>query len=187
VPKPEYSFAPLREEDIPLARRWLLLPHVRRWWNDDPDEHDYPEGTIAEWLPAIRGEDPTNMFVIALNGRPIGVIQSYRVQDYPDYVAELGELPAPAISIDLFIGEPDLIGKGHGPALLRTFLPLAFDRHALDYCVIGPSRANVAAIRSYEKVGFRYLKEYREEDTIDPPHVLLDIHRSGLDMSTSGR
>jgi aminoglycoside 6'-N-acetyltransferase len=180
---PEYTFAPMGEDDFPLARRWLLLPHVRRWWNDDPDEHDYPEGTLAEWLEAIHGTDPTDMFIIALDGRPIGVIQSYRVQDYPDYVAELGELPEPAISVDVFIGEPELIGKGHGTALMRAFLPLAFERYQMNYCVIGPSKSNAAAIRSYEKAGFRYLKEYREEDTIDPPHVLLDIHRADLSPS----
>ncbi len=176
-----YTFVAMRESDVPLARRWLLEPHVRRWWNDDPGEHDYPEGTIAEWLKALRGEDPTDMFVIHLDGAPIGVIQSYRVNDYPDYVAELGDLPAAAISVDVFIGERDLIGKGHGAALARAFLPLAFDRYHLDYCVIGPSKSNVAAIRSYEKAGFRHLKEYREEDTIDPPHVLLDIRRADLD------
>ena len=171
----------MRESDVPLARRWLLEPHVRRWWNDDPDEHDYPEGTLAEWLKAVRGEDKTDMFLIHLDGRPIGMIQSYRVQDYPDYVAELGPLRESAVSVDVFIGEPDLIGKGHGAALMRAFLPLAFDRYTLDYCVIGPSKSNVAAIRSYEKAGFRYLKEYREEDTIDPPHMLLDIRRADLD------
>lgn len=175
-----YTFVPLREADIPLTRRWLLEPHVRRWWNDDPDEHDYPEGTIAEWMKALRGEDRTDMFLVRLDGRPIGVVQSYRVQDYPDYVAELGTLPAPAVSVDVFIGEADLIGKGHGAALMRAFLPLAFDRYKLDYCVIGPSMSNVAAIRSYEKAGFRYLKEYREEHTIDPPHMLLDIRRADV-------
>ncbi|MDQ2951853.1 MAG: acetyltransferase [Chloroflexota bacterium] len=171
----------MRASDTPLLRRWLLEPHVRRWWNDDPDERDYPDGTLAEWMTAIRGEDPTDMFVIHLDGRPIGVIQSYRVNDYPDYVAELGALPAAAISIDVFIGEPELIGKGHGTALMRAFLPLAFERYRLDYCVIGPSKSNIAAIRSYEKAGFRHLKEYREEDTIDPPHLLLDIRRSEIE------
>lgn len=171
----------MRESDTPLLRRWLLEPHVRRWWNDDPDEHDYPDGTMAEWMKAVRGQDPTDMFLIHLEGRPIGVIQFYRVQDYADYVAELGPLPAPAVSIDVFIGEPDLIGKGHGTGLMRAFLPIAFDRYGLDYCVIGPSKSNVSAIRSYEKVGFRYLKEYREEDTSDPPHLLLDIRRSDVE------
>jgi len=165
---------------MPLARRWLLEPHVRRWWNDDPSEHDYPEGTITDWLTAVHGTDPTDMFVIRMDGRPIGVMQSYRVDSYPDYVAELGELAEPAFSLDLFVGEPALIGKGVGPELLRAFLPIAFARYRLDYCVIGPARSNVAAIRAYEKVGFRYLRDYREEDTSDPDHMLLDMHRSDL-------
>lgn len=153
---------------------------MRRWWNDDPNEDDYPEGTIAEWLTAVRGTDPTDMFLIRMDGRPIGVMQSYRVDSYPDYVAELGELPEPAFSLDLFIGEPALIGRGIGPALLRAFLPMAFAKYGLDFCVIGPSRSNVAAIRAYEKVGFRYLKDYREEDTRDPEHMLLDLRRADL-------
>ena len=175
-----YTFTPMREEDLALARRWLLEPHVRRWWNDDPEEHDYPEGTLAEWRKAIRGEDPTDMFVIALDGRPIGMLQSYRVQDYPDYVEEVGELAEIALSLDLFIADPELIGKGHGPALIRAFLAEAFDRYGVSYAVIGPSRANVPAIRAYEKAGFRYLRDYREEDTTDPEHVLLDIKRTDV-------
>jgi aminoglycoside 6'-N-acetyltransferase len=166
--------------DTVLARRWLLEPHVRRWWNDDPNELDYPEGTLEEWLKAVRGEDPTDMLVIHMDGRPIGVIQSYRVDSYPEYVAELGALREPAFSLDVFIGEPDLIGKGIGPALLRAFLPIAFERYGLDYAVIGPARSNVAAIRSYEKVGFRYLKDYREDDTSEPEHMLLDLRRADL-------
>ena len=173
----QYSFVPMTEADIPLMRRWLLEPHVRRWWEDDPDEHDYPEGTIRDWLQAIRGEDPTEMYVIHLDGRPIGMLQSYRVADYEDYVAQVGALAEPAFGLDLFIADASLIGKGHGPALIREFLPIAFERYGVAYCVIGPSKANTAAIRAYEKAGFRYLREYREDDTVDPPHVLLDIHR----------
>ena len=120
------------------------------------------------------------MLLIRMDGRPIGVMQSYRVDSYPDYVAELGELAEPAFSLDLFIGELDLIGKGVGPELLRAFLPVAFERYQLDYCVIGPARSNVAAIRAYEKIGFRYLKDYREEDTSDPDHMLLDLRRAEL-------
>ncbi len=171
----------MREDDFTLARRWLLEPHVRRWWHDDPKETDYPEGTIRDWAQAIRGDDPTDMFVIELDGRPIGMLQSYRVQDYPDYIDELGELAELAVSLDLFIADPELIGKGHGPALIRAFLHTAFERYGVTYCVIGPARSNVAAIRAYEKAGFRYLRDYREDDTNDPPHVLLDIHRDDLD------
>jgi aminoglycoside 6'-N-acetyltransferase len=177
---PSFSFDPLGEEDLPLARRWLLEPHVRRWWDDYSADGAYPESVLERWRKRIRGEQPTDMFRIDMGGRPIGVIQSYRVDDYPEHAAELGGLDEPAFEVDLFIGEPDLIGKGHGAALLREFLREGFDRYRVDYCVIGPSKQNTAAIRSYEKVGFRYLKDYREDDTKEPEHVLLAIRRRDL-------
>ena len=175
-----FTFRQMTEDDLALGRRWLLEPHVRRWWADDPTETDYPEGTLRDWLEAIRGEDPTDMFVVEMDGRPIGMIQSYVTQDYADHIAEVGELPERALEVDLFIGDPALIGKGVGPAMLRAFLDEEFARRGLDYCVIGPSRANVAAIRAYEKVGFRYLRDYREPDTSDPDHMLLDLRRRDL-------
>ena len=176
----QYTFVPMTEADMALGRRWLREPHVRRWYHDDPDEVDYPEGTIRDWLEAIHGDDPTDMFVIRLDDRPIGAIQSYRVNDHPGYAAQLGPLAKPAFGVDLFIGEPDLVGKGHGPALIRAFIAPMFDRYGVDYCVIGPSKSNVSAIRSYEKAGFRYLKEYREDDAREPEHILLDIRRTDL-------
>lgn len=175
-----YAFVPLREDDLPLVERWLLEPHVRRWWNDDPDEDDYPQGTLAEWRRAIRGEDPTRMYRIDIDGRPAGVMQSYVVQDYPDYLAELGGLAERALSIDLFIGEPGLVGRGHGPDAIRAFLREERARVGIEYCVIGPATANVAAIRAYEKAGFRYLRPYREPDTTDPEHLLLDLRLRDL-------
>ena len=101
---------------------------MRRWWDDGLERKDYPEDTIRDWREAIEGRDPTDMFLIRMDGRPIGVIQSYRVDIYPDHIAEIGPLGRPAFELDVFIGEPDLIGRGYGPALLREFIRLGFER-----------------------------------------------------------
>ena len=177
---PVFTFSPMREEDLALVRTWLLRPHVRRWYDDVPTQR-YPEDTIAEHRLAMRGEDPTDYFVIELDGSPIGQIQSYRVDDHPDYAAQLA-LGCPAMGIDLFIGEPDLIGRGHGPALIRAFLrDVGFPRYGVPLCVIGPTRSNLAAIRAYEKAGFRLLKTYLEPDTREPEHYLMQLARAELD------
>src|SRR5438445_13456206 len=82
----------------------------------------------------------------------------------PDYAAALA-LDEDAVGIDLFIGEADLLGRGHGPAMLRAFLrDVAFPFHHLETCVIGPSVKNTAAIRAYEKAGFRALRLARVPD-----------------------
>lgn len=116
-----------------------------------------------------------------IDGRPAGEIQSYRIDDHPEYAAmvDLGE---PAIGIDLFIGEPGLVGRGHGPELICRFLrDVAFPRYGIDLCVIGPARSNASAIRAYEKAGFRFLKMYVELDTGEPEHYLMALCRAQLD------
>lgn len=175
-----FTFRPLRDADLELVRRWLLEPHVRRWY-DDVAAAMYPDDTISEYQAAIRGEDPTDMYVIDLDGRPIGVLQSYRIDDHPEYAAQLA-LGRPAIGIDLFIGEPGLTGRGHGPALIRAFLrDVAFPCYGVDLCVIGPTVSNVAAIRAYEKAGFRFLKTYLEPESREQQHYLMELTRADLD------
>jgi aminoglycoside 6'-N-acetyltransferase len=178
--KPTFGFRPLREEDLDLVRAWLLRPHVRQWYDDVPAV-SYPDHTISEYETAIRGEDPTDLYVIMFDGRPIGVLQSYRIDDHLEYAAQVA-LGRPAIGIDLFIGEPELIGRGHGPALIQAFLrDVAFPRYGVDLCVIGPTASNAAAIRAYEKAGFRFLKTYLEPDSREQEHYLMQLTRAELD------
>lgn len=166
-----YAFAPLREEDLPLIRRWLLEPQVKRWW-DDGVKTPYPDAVIDEYREAIEGKDPTYHFLARIDGRPAGMLQHYRIADDPEY-AEALALGEDAIGVDLFIGEADLIGRGHGPAMLRQFLrDVAFPFHGVDVCVIGPSVKNGPAIRAYAKAGFRPLREVTVPDEPDPEFLM---------------
>ena len=176
---PSYSFAPLREGDLALVRRWLLEPHVRRWW-DDGVQLPYPDAVIEGYRAALRGEDPTYHHIALLDGVPAGMFQHYRIGDSPEYAAALG-LDEEAVGVDLFIGEAELVGRGHGPAMLRAFLrDVAFPFHRIDVCVIGPSVKNMAAIRAYEKAGFRPLRVAQVPDEPDPEY-LMRLTRSQLD------
>lgn len=109
----------------------------------------------------------------------MGQIQSYLVQDHPGFASETA-IDGVALSIDVLIGDPDLVGKGHGPALIRQFVTMELDRAGLELCVIGPAAENASAVRAFQKAGFRFLKTYREDDTSHPEHVLLAIHRRDL-------
>jgi RimJ/RimL family protein N-acetyltransferase len=161
----------LREQDLGLVRRWLLEPHVRRWWDDEPTA-PYPDAEIDGYREAIRGKDPTYHYLARIDGRPVGVFQHYRITDDPEY-AEVLTLGEDAVGVDLFIGELELIGKGHGTAMLRRFLrDVAFPFHHVEVCVIGPSVNNIAAIRSYEKVGFRALREVHVPGEADPEFLM---------------
>lgn len=152
-------------------RRWLLEPHVKRWW-DDGVKLPYPEASIEEYREAIRGEDPTYHYLARIGDRPVGMFQHYRISDDPEY-AEALALGEDAVGVDLFIGEADLVGRGHGPKMLRQFLrEVAFPFHRIDVCVIGPSVTNLPAIRAYEKAGFRPLKQVDVPPEPDPEFLM---------------
>lgn len=181
---PEYDFPPLTEADLPLIRRWLLEPHVSRWWQDPP-RATYPDDELEKYRRRIFGDDtdPTLLFFIRHGGRPIGFIQCYRIDDYDEYGRALA-LDVPSAGIDLFIGEPDLIGKGLGPAAIRAFLrDVVFARYDVAECVIGPSVRNLSAIRAYEKAGFVFLRDVVVPDEPDPEH-LMRIRRDAVGPPT---
>jgi aminoglycoside 6'-N-acetyltransferase len=166
-----YTFTSLREEDLDLVQRWLLEPHVKRWW-DDGVKTPYPKATIEEYREAIQGRDPTYHYLAWIDGRRAGMFQHYRIGDDPEYAAALA-LGEDAIGVDLFIGEADLVGHAHGPAMIRQFLrDVAFPFHHIDVCVIGPSVKNVSAIRAYEKAGFRALREATVPGEADPEYLM---------------
>jgi RimJ/RimL family protein N-acetyltransferase len=173
TPEPEYDFPALTEPDLPLVRRWLLEPHVSRWWADPPREA-YPDDELEKYRARITGgdDDPTLIFLIRHGGRPLGFIQCYRIDDYDAY-GQAVALDAPAAGIDLFIGEPSEIGKGHAPKLIRIFLSdVVFAQYDVDDVVIGPSAKNASAIRAYEKAGFRFFKQARVPDEPDPEYLM---------------
>ena len=172
TPEPDYDFPALTEADLPLVCRWLLEPHVSRWWADPPRD-TYPDDEVDKYRTRVRGaDDPTEVFLIRARGRPIGVIECYRIDGDGTY-AEALALDAPAAGIDLFIGEPAEIGRGHGPRLIRSFLrDVVFARYDVAECVIGPSAKNTNAIRAYEKAGFRFLKDVAVPDEPDPEHLM---------------
>ncbi len=141
-----YRFRPATAADLPLLAGWLEEPHVRRWWGD-------PAEALAEIEQAMAGRD-TSPMIVEMDGRPIGYLQSYDPHLEADHPYR--DQPVGTVGIDISIGVPELVGKGHGSAILRQVAGELFARGAVRI-VIDPSPDNAPAIRAYEKAGFRHL------------------------------
>ena len=164
------SFRRLRASDLDLMHRWLNTAHVRRWW--------YAEGSsyaeIEEhYLPAIEGREATKLFLILYEGEPIGFIQSYRISAEDDEAyASLVDVEDSA-GVDLLIGDPEYLYRGLGRHVIRRFLSEhVFTDPGVEVCVIGPEPKNAAAIRAYEKAGFRYFKTIRVPGEPQPEYLM---------------
>ncbi|WP_353643960.1 GNAT family N-acetyltransferase [Mesorhizobium sp. WSM2239] len=139
-----YSFRPVTEADLPMIAGWLAEPHVAEWW-DDPDEEIV---AIREHIDSISVEP----LIIELDGRPIGYLQSYDPHLEDDHPYR--DQPFGTLGIDLSIGDSDLVGIGHGSAIVRQFVEELF-AEGTPRVIIDPDPANLRAIRAYEKAGFK--------------------------------
>jgi aminoglycoside 6'-N-acetyltransferase len=167
----DVAFRPLAERDLPLLHEWQQREHVARWWRE---RRSY-EQTVEHYLPRLRGEDPCDTYVIVVGGRDVGMIQTYLVSDSPEWeeIVEQGEGVA---GVDVFLGDPELVGRGIGPAVLSAFArDVVFARPEVHACVATVEEANRRSWRAFEKAGFRHVRDVEEEGL---PHRLLRLERS---------
>jgi aminoglycoside 6'-N-acetyltransferase len=174
------TFRPLSREDFPLLSAWLARPHVARWWADDPS----PAGVEDTHGGVVDRTEPAEVFVAWHDGRPVGLAQRYRIEAYPDSLAELEAVlpvPAHAASIDYLIGEPDALGHGLGAEMVRQFTETIWREYPDVPAVVVPVHAeNPASWRALERAGYRHvtsgsLEPDNPADTRD--HVVYRIDR----------
>lgn len=161
------DFESLRSEHLPLLRDWLERDHVRRWWRA-------PEDSLTHYEDALAGRDRTDNYLIVVDDRPIGMIQTYIVSDHPEWDA-IVQLGPGAAGVDLLIGEAKLTGQGLGPQILEQFAQdVVFARPETHALVATVDEDNRASWRAFEKAGFRHVRDVEEEGR---PHRLMRLDR----------
>ena len=154
-----YRFRPVTEGDLPMLSAWFAEQHVAEWWDEGPD------ASIAEVREAIDSIS-TEPLIVELDGEAIAYLQSYDPHLEDDHPYQ--DQPFGTLGLDLSIGKSELVGIGHGSALLSQFVEELF-AEGVPRVIIDPDPANTRAVRAYAKAGFRPLGE---RDTIYG-HVLL--------------
>jgi aminoglycoside 6'-N-acetyltransferase len=143
---------PPTKVDAAELRRIHETPAVALWWGEPSPE--FPD------------EDPSaTRLVIDLDGAVAGMVQYYEEPD-ADYRHAM---------IDLFV-DPALHGQGIGTEALRRTVELLTRERGHHRLTIDPATDNPAAIRVYEKVGFKpvgVLHSYERDHTGDGWHDCL--------------
>jgi aminoglycoside 6'-N-acetyltransferase len=111
-----------------------------------------------------------DQFIVSVAGSEFGYLQCY---DLTAWNSGFGPQPQGTRGIDLFIGEPDMIERGHGSSFIRQFADGLLTSSA-PRVVTDPDPANARAIRAYEKAGFR---RDRLVDTPDGEALLMVRNR----------
>lgn len=176
-------FKPLNESHLDLMLLWFNKPHVQafyslRNWTDDE--------VCKKLKPYIHGENQIISFVIYLDDRPIGYIQSYAVKEHPWKNQDLSEeIIQEAAGFDLFIGEEMYLNQGLGSHIIDFFLKEHIWPN-YQYCFMDPDIRNEASIRLFKKCGFIEHKQIDYENALKQPVTLkLLMKKIEKDSSSS--
>lgn len=153
------------------------LARCHRWMNDErlvaTLAQRYPMSLAreADWIErAARGQDPSEISLaicLADGDRHIGNCGLVGIER-ENRTATLG----------IFIGEEDCRGRGYGAEALRLLCRFAFDELDLRKIRLDVQAENAAAIKTYERLGFRQEGLLRAE--IYRKGRPLDVVRMGL-------
>jgi aminoglycoside 6'-N-acetyltransferase len=159
-----YTFRQVTREDLSLLGVWLRTPEVVRWWGKPQEQ--------AALLEEDLDEPGMVMRIVSFDGRPFAYAQHYAVHTWPH--AHFESLPRGSRAVDAFIGDPDMIGKGHGSVFLRLLARQLMDEGA-PVVAIDPDIQNLRARRAYHKAGFRGDTEVM---TDQGPAILMIFERN---------
>ena len=163
------TFFPLSESHFPLLLKWLKAPHVKTWW--DPHIQWTPKLIQEKYTPYVQGcklendiQKQVAAFIICNDHVPIGYIQLYNAYDFPRDTP-LVDLPKSLAAFDMFIGEQKYLGRGLGSQALQIFLEKYCDGN-YEAVFADPGVENIAAIKTYEKIGFEKIRINSETGVI---------------------
>jgi aminoglycoside 6'-N-acetyltransferase len=179
------AFRPLARADLPRLRDWLNEPHVAAWWGAGSgpdglggagDDAATLEQVEAQYGDALDGREPTHHLVVVVDATPVGLVQWYRLVDYPDYATEIGE--PDGVGVDLLIGDPDRTGRGLGSEVIDALVTtVVFEQPGISRCVAGPDVRNARSIRAFYRAGFRFVRDATVTGEPAPEHVMVRDRR----------
>jgi aminoglycoside 6'-N-acetyltransferase len=160
-----YAFRPAAPADLPMLQVWLRTREVVRWWGEPAAQLDLLRGDLSEPRMVMR--------IVSYHDVPFAYAQDYDVASWPQQ--HFCGLAPGTRAIDAFIGEPAMIGRGHGSGFLRALAQRLIDEGA-PLVAIDPDVINLRAQRAYEKAGFR---RHSVVQTSEGPAVLMLFNGCG--------
>ena len=132
--------------DIPMLRHWDSQPHVvYATGSNDPYDWDRELPRYIDWREFLIAE---------IEEKPIGLV--VLIDPAREETRYWGDVEPNLRGLDIWIGEEADTGKGYGGQMMRLAIDHCFADPSVTAIIIDPLETNTAAIRFYERLGFRF-------------------------------
>jgi aminoglycoside 6'-N-acetyltransferase len=142
------TLRPATPEDRFRIRRWLAEPGVQDWWGN--------AASAEAAITLAMGSATALPRIIECDGQPIGYAHAVEIGVWAEERPE--DLPAGTWDVDLFISSAEHRGKGLGQVALELITTEVFATTLAVACSAVVPVRNEAAVRAYERAGFRWLR-----------------------------
>ncbi len=178
-----FTFKPAIEAQRELIHRWLKQDYISKWIHGQGLQNTL-NGLEKFFRYQIEGKDLgrqcdiTQHWVGYNDGKPfVYLLTSNVFKHADDTYAKYSESDGLAITLDIFMVDPDYVGKGLAVTVIKEFLLSQFSDVAEVF--IDPEQSNTRAAHVYQKAGFCVVGEF-----IAPwhpvPHFIMRLGMKGL-------
>ncbi len=148
------SVRKLEEKDNYLLAKWLSDPFVLEFYEGRDNPFNLERVNQVFYDP----EDDEVKCIIEFEGKEIGYIQFYLIDDASRKVYGYQMNHERIYGIDQFIGEVEYWNKGIGSQLVTSMVNYLVEQQQADKVVMEPHVQNLRALKCYEKCGFKKIR-----------------------------
>ena len=146
----------LTKKDLLILLKWLTDDRVLEFYGGR-DQNFTEQDIIREYYE--EDKEIATRLIVECNNVPIGYVQVYDMIDeyYDSY--KYNKTDEIVYCMDQFIGEPDYWNKGLGTRFMKMILEYLVTEKDAKAVILDPHQNNPRAVKMYEKVGFKIIKE----------------------------
>lgn len=150
-----FLYENVKRGDLDLLKTWFEKTHISKWLHGEGLKN-----TLRGLEKFTEGKPTETNYHLVFDEKkvPFAFLMSRKESSEDSFYKGIPFVGENIFSFDVFIGEESYLGQGVGTNLLKDFMKTKFPE-ASDF-TIDPEASNKRAIHVYEKVGFKFVKEF---------------------------
>lgn len=142
-----FSFRKVMTSEQTLVMDWIHKPHINEWLHGDGLNN-----TIEDLDNFVKGKDAWATHWLAFDDEtPFAYLITSDIEPSDTHLNG-------AVTLDLFIGNLDYLGKGLAVQIIQEFILSQYSDAS--EIIIDPEQSNKRAVHVYEKAGFQIFDEF---------------------------